>query len=86
MTPNPFDFKTREQARAFLKRAGLLNTRRVIEGEEREKTLTMLRLMESEVSNNQHLWCETWKMGNLTYELVSGSGVDELIEITEHDI
>ena len=86
MTPNPFDFKTREQARAFLKRAGLLNTRRVIEGDEREKTLTMLRLMESEVSNNQHLWCETWKMGNLTYELVSGSGVDELIEITEHDI
>lgn len=86
MTPNPFDFKTIEQARAFLKRAGLLNTQRVIEGEEREKTLTMLRLMESEVSNNQHLWFETWKIGNLTYELISGSGVDELIEITEHDI
>ena len=86
MIPDPFDFKTREQARAFLKRAGLLNTHRVIEGEEREKTLTMLRLIESKVSNNQHLWCETWKIGNLTYELVSGSGVDELIEITEHDI
>ena len=86
MTPNPFDFKTREEARAFLKRAGLLNTQRVIEGEEREKTLTMLQLMESEVSNNQHLWCESWTIGNIKYELLSGSGVDELIEITEHDI
>ena len=86
MTTRSVEFKTREEARAFLKRAGLLNTKRVIEGEEREKTLTMLRLMESEVSNNQHLWFETWKIGNLTYELISGSGVDELIEITEHDI
>ena len=86
MTLKVPEFKTREEARAFLKRAGLLNTKRVIEGEEREKTLTMLRLMESEVSNNQHLWFETWKIGNLTYELISGSGVDELIEITEDDI
>lgn len=86
MTLKVPEFKTREEARAFLKRAGLLNTKRVIEGEEREKTLTMLRLMDSEVSNNQHLWFETWKIGNLTYELISGSGVDELIEITEDDI
>lgn len=86
MTLKVPEFKTRDEARAFLKRAGLLNTKRVIEGEEREKTLTMLRLMDSEVSNNQHLWFETWKIGNLTYELISGSGVDELIEITEDDI
>jgi len=87
VTPNPMEFKTREEARAFLKRCGLLNTQRVLEGEEREKTLTMLRLMKSTVSNNQHLWCESWTVGNITYQLVSGyAGVDELIEITEHDI
>lgn len=78
--------QTREQARAFLKRAGLLNTRRILEGKEREKTLTMLRLMPSETSNNQHLWCETWKVGNITYDLLIGDGVDDLIETIEDDI
>ena len=80
------EFKTREEARAFLKRAGLLNTRRTLEGEEREKTMTMLRLMPSEISNNQHLWCESWKVGHITYDLLTGDGVDELVEITEDDI
>ena len=81
MTP-----KTPEQARAFLKSLGLLKKMRVLEGAEREKTLTMLRLMESETSNSQHLWTETWKVGNVTYDLVTGNGVDDLIEITEDDI
>jgi len=49
---NPLEFRTKEQARAFLKRAGLLKNMRVIRGEEREKTLTMLRLMPSESSNS----------------------------------
>lgn len=80
------EFKTREEARAFLKRAGLLNTRRTLEGQEREQTLTMLRLMPSETSNNQHLWCETWKVGNITYDLLTGDGVDDLIETIEDDI
>lgn len=79
-------FDTPEQARAFLKRMGYLKKMRVIEGAEREKTLTMLRLMESEVSNSQHLWTETWRVGNVTYDLVTGNGVDDLIEITEDDI
>lgn len=74
---------TQEQAHAFLKRAGLLKKTRVIEGEEREKTLTMLRLTPSETSNNQHLWTETWAIGDVTYDLVSGNGVDELIETIE---
>jgi hypothetical protein len=79
-------FITEQQARAFLKKAGLLNTTRVLEGYEREKTLTMLRLIESEVSNNQHLWCESWTVGNVKYELVTGSGVDDLLEIIQDDI
>ena len=77
---------TSQQARAFLKRLGYLNKTRVIEGKEREHMLTMLQLMPSETSNNQHLWCETWRVGNVTYKLVTGSGVDELIETTEDDI
>ena len=81
-----FEPKTREEARAFLKRAGLLKTMRVIEGEEREKILTMLRLMPSEASNNQHTWTNSWKVGNVTYDLVKGYGIDELIEITDDDI
>lgn len=81
MTP-----KTPEQARAFLKSLGLLKKTRVIEGTEREKTLTMLRLMPSESSNNQHLWTESWRVGNITYDLVSGTGIDELIEVIEDDI
>ena len=74
---------TKSQARAFLKSIGLLKKMRVIEGAEREKTLTMLRLVPSESSNNQHLWTETWRVGDVTYDLVSGTGVDELIETTK---
>ena len=59
----------KEQALAMLKQLGLLKKRRTIVGEEREQILTMLRLLESESSNNQHVWTETWKVGNITYHL-----------------
>ena len=39
------EFKTEQQARAFLKRCGLLKKTRVLEGKEREKMFTMLKLM-----------------------------------------
>ena len=78
---------TKDQARALLRRAGLLNKMRVIEGAEREKTLTMLRLVPFESSNNQHLWTQSWKVGDVTYDLVCGNGVDALIETTkDHEI
>jgi len=86
MTLKVPEFKTREEARAFLKRCGLLKTTRILEGAEREQTLTMLRLMPSETSNNQHLWCETWKIGNITYDLLTGNCVDDLVETIEDDI
>jgi hypothetical protein len=82
----PFGFKNKEEAIVFLKRCGLFKNTRVIKGAEREKTLTMLKLMPSESSNSQHLWTETWRVGDITYDLVSGTGIDELIETTEHDI
>ena len=65
----------------MLKQLGFLKTRRVLEGEEREKVFTMLRLIPSESSNNQHLWCESWQVGNIIYDHVTGDGVDELVEI-----
>ena len=78
--------KTPEEARAFLKRCGLLKKTRVLLGEEREKMFTMLRLMPSESSNNQHLWIRTWTVGGIGYEHATGNGVDELIEIIDDDI
>jgi hypothetical protein len=78
--------KTPNEARAFLKSLGLLKNMRVIEGAEREKTLTMLRLIEPITSNSQHLWTESWRVGNVTYDLVSGNGIDELIETIEDEV
>jgi hypothetical protein len=76
---------TEEQARALLKKLGLLKAQRIIEGAEREQVMTMLRLTPSEYSNNQHLWIETWQIGNITYEHVTGDGVDELMEIKDDE-
>lgn len=85
--PKPIEFKTREEARAFLKRAGLLNTSRVLEGEERKKVMTMLRLMgPGKQSNNQHIWTESWTVGDVTYNYHVGENFEELEEVTEDDI
>lgn len=72
--------------REFMKRIGAFKKRRILEGEERETVATMLRLLgPGEDSNNQHLWTEEWVIGNITYQYITGSGVDELVEITEED-
>ena len=87
MTPKPIKFKTREEARAFLKRAGLLKTTRILEGEERKQVETMLRLLgPGEESNSQRFWTEEWVVGDKTYHHTTGEGIDELSETTEDDI
>lgn len=79
-------FDTPEEAHAFLKKLGLLKKRRIIEGEELEQVLTMLRLMgPGEESNNQHIWTESWRVGNIQYNYHTGSGVNELEEVTEDE-
>ena len=79
-------FDTPEQARAFLKSLGLLKKRRILEGEELERVLTMLRLMgPGEQSNNQHIWTESWRVGNIEYNHHFGSGVDEIEEVIEDE-
>ena len=75
-----------EEARAFLKRAGLLKRHRTIKGAEREQVMTMLALVPSTHSNNQRFWTESWVVGNITYNHYTGSGLDELEEVIEDDI
>ena len=68
-----------------LVKAGIVrpNTRQ-IEGEEKEKTLTMLRLTEpTVVTNNQHSWNEDYIIGNLHYSVGYFGDDDILLEVTE---
>lgn len=80
--------RTKEEARAWLKELGLLKTRRIIsDTEEQEKILTMLRLLgPGESSNNQHVWTESWRVGNIEYNIHSGEGFEELEEVIDDDI
>ena len=78
--------KDPETARRFLKGLGLLKKRRVIEGEEREQVLTMLRLLgPGEQSNNQHIWTESWRVGNIEYNIHSGEKFEELEEVIDDE-
>ena len=79
--------RTKEEARAWLKELGLLKKRHTIVGEEREKVMTMLRLIgPGEQSNNQHIWTESWTVGNITYNLHTGTEFDDLEEVIEEDV
>ncbi len=78
--------KDPETARRFLKGLGLLKKRRILEGEELERVLTMLRLLgPGEGSNNQHTWTESWRVGNIEYNLHSGEGFEELEEVIDDE-
>ncbi len=78
--------RTKEQAVSLLKELGLLKQHRTIVGEEREKVLTMLRLIgPGQQTNNQHIWTESWTVGNVTYDYHVGEEVDDLVEITEDE-
>lgn len=74
---------TKEQATNLLKSIGALKKCRIVSGEEREKLMTMLKLIPSTHSNNQRFWCETWQVGNVTYNHYTGSGLDDLEEVTD---
>jgi hypothetical protein len=64
----------------------LLKKRRIIEGEEREQVLTMLRLLgPGEQSNNQHVWTESWRVGNVEYNIHTGEKFDELEEVIDDE-
>ena len=86
MIAKPTEFKNKEEATAFLKSLGLLRKRRILKGEELERVLTMLRLLgPGEQSNNQHVWTESWRVGNIEYNHHSGDGFEELEEVTDDE-
>lgn len=72
--------------RKFLKEIGALKKRRVIEGEERDRIMTMLRLLgPGEQTNNQRVWTESWRIGNIEYNIHCGEEFEELEEVIDED-
>jgi hypothetical protein len=75
---------TPEQAQALLQRVQG-PPRRVLEGAEREQTLTMLALIGPSVTtNNQHSWSEDYIQGNKHWCVTTfpaGESIGEEIEI-----
>jgi hypothetical protein len=70
----------------FMKSIGAFKKRRVIEGEEREQVLTMLRLLgPGTSSNNQHVWTESWRVGNVEYNIHSNDKFEELEEVIDDE-
>jgi hypothetical protein len=77
---------TPEESRALLKSLGLTKKRRVIEGEERDQIMTMLRLLgPGEQTNNQHVWTESWCVGNIEYNIHTGEKFEELEEVIDDE-
>ena len=79
--------KDPETARRFLKGLGLLKKRRIItDPKEQEQILTMLRLLgPGESSNNQHIWTESWRVGNIEYNIHTGDKFEELEEVIDDE-
>lgn len=70
----------------FMKSIGAFKKRRVIEGEEREQVLTMLRLLgPGTSSDNQHVWTESWRVGNVEYNIHSNDKFEELEEVIDDE-
>ena len=76
-----------EKLKQFMKGLGLLKKRRVItDPVEQEQVMTMLRLLgPGESSNNQHVWTESWRVGNIEYNIHSGVKFEELEEVIDED-
>jgi hypothetical protein len=77
-----------EQLRNLMISIGALDKHRVLEGDEREQVMTMLRLLgPGEETNNQQVWTESWTVGKITYNLHTGEHFQELEEVIKyHDI
>ena len=69
--------------REFMKSIGAFKKRRVIDDPaEQEQIMTMLRLLgPGEQSNNQHVWTESWRVGNIEYNIHTGENFEELEEV-----
>ena len=76
-----------EKLKQFMKGLGLFKKRRIItDPKEQEQVMTMLRLLgPGEQSNNQHVWTESWRVGNIEYNIHSGEKFEELEEVIDND-
>jgi len=75
-----------EKLREFMKSIGAFKKRRVLKGEERDKVMTMLRLLgPGEQTNNQRVWTESWRVGNIEYNIHIGEEFEELEEVIDDD-
>lgn len=77
---------TKEESRAFI-RSVMGPARRVIEGQEREHLMTVLRLIQpTSDSNNQRYWTDVYHHADKEYHHTTGEDFDELTEILSDDI
>lgn len=78
-------FKTKSEARAFLKR--IHSARKVLEGKEREQMLLIFEFIEPiKSSNNQHSWTDTYEYAGKVYYVHNGIQNEPIIEVIEDDI
>ena len=77
-------FKTKEEARAFIRRVMGPPTK-TLEGKEREQILLLLAMIQPfKATNNQHSWTEYYMIGETEYHVTTfpneESIVDEMIK------
>ena len=73
-------FKTKEEARAFLRKV-IGPPSRTLEGEEREHILLLLAMMEPfKQTNNQRSWTDYYMIGKTEYHVTSFPGDEPIID------
>ena len=79
------NFKTPEEAKAFLRKI-MGPPRRVLEGQERDETLMLLKLVGPVAeSNNQRTMTEVYELNNRVYHITYGLEDEPLVEEIEQD-
>jgi hypothetical protein len=73
-------FKTKEEARAFIRKV-MGPPKKTLEGKEREQVLLLLAMMEPySASNNQHSWTECYMIGETDYHVTTFPGEDVIVD------
>jgi hypothetical protein len=73
-------FKTKEEARAFIRKV-MGPPKKTLEGKERERILLLLAMMDPySASNNQHSWTECYMIGDTDYHITTFPGEDVIVD------
>jgi hypothetical protein len=74
-------FKTKEEARAFIRKV-MGPPKRTLEGKEKTDILLLLTMIEPySASNNQHSWTECYMIGDKDYHVTTFPGEDEIVDL-----